>query len=409
MNASISNTIDRDKLVRLFKPGSGAMPPRLAGREPEMGRLRLLLDNLLDEDEREPPPADCVLYGPRGNGKTVLLDALKEQCKGADVISLAATEITDTSDLAALLLYEDEGFKAHLDGYKPSGRTVNLKVASQAWRKMGQSERDDHARKHLVSLLVERSSKKPLVVTLDEAHTLDKAVGGALLNASQRVRREKSPFLLVLAGTPNLRSHLENMDSTFWNRSEIIGVGRLDAAATREALVAPLDEYGIGFDDDALETIISESQQYPYFIQLWGQALCLALRDSEAARIDIEVVNAARPEFSRARLDYYEDRYAELKKKGLLAVARTVGSAFEGKHSIDDDDLEYFLKTNNTINPGRVADALERLADLGYIWKQVASTHYEPGIPSLMGYVLTERKVYSAQQAQAGARENTRA
>ena len=97
---------------------------------------------------------------------------------------------------------------------------------------------------------------------------------------------------------PGLRTHLDRMDATFWDRAEIIGSGRLDAASTREALEVHLDNtYGISFDNDTLEMVVAESQHYPYFIQMWGKALCLALRDSKTTHIDMAPVDAARPTF----------------------------------------------------------------------------------------------------------------
>ena len=48
--------------------------------------------------------------------------------------------------------------------------------------------------KTFTDLLAERCAREPLVVLLDEAHTLDKDVGKVLLNASQKVRA-RAPFL----------------------------------------------------------------------------------------------------------------------------------------------------------------------------------------------------------------------
>lgn len=53
-----------------FKPGFGGMPPHLAGRQEEQDLFRGLLT---DMENGEPLASDVVLYGPRGNGKTVLL------------------------------------------------------------------------------------------------------------------------------------------------------------------------------------------------------------------------------------------------------------------------------------------------------------------------------------------------
>ena len=63
--------------------------------------------------------------------------------------------------------------------------------------------------------LTARCSRRPLVLLLDEAHTLESEVGRALLNASQAVSSE-APFLLVMAGTPGLQPRLNTMSATVW-------------------------------------------------------------------------------------------------------------------------------------------------------------------------------------------------
>ena len=81
------------------------------------------------------------------------------------------------------------------------------------------------------------------------------------------------PFLLVLAGTPNLRSHLNTMNASFWSRADRRPVGRLDSEATAAAIREPLQSEDIAIDEDALAHVVRESHGYPYFVQLWGDAL----------------------------------------------------------------------------------------------------------------------------------------
>ena len=83
---------------------------------------------------------------------------------------------------------------------------------------MSQAEKNEHARAHLPQLLSARCKDKPLLVTLDEAHTLDLEVGQTLLNASEEVRKADRSFLLALSGTPGLRDHLGKMNATFWGQ-----------------------------------------------------------------------------------------------------------------------------------------------------------------------------------------------
>lgn len=388
MNTNVTKVVDWNKLVRLFTPGSGVTPPLLAGREAPLQKLADLAGYLREDGKAA--PAEAVLHGPRGNGKTVLLDAFTRQCKGVEVISLTPGDIKDQTDLAAHLLYDDNLFGQFLEATRSrAGADLGLGFATVTWDSLGQAERDNFKRRHLVDLLLARCRKRALLVNIDEAHTLETEVGRTLLNASQRVRREGAPFLLALAGTPNLRERLDRMDATFWDRAEIISVGRLDAAATRAALAKPLNASGVSFEDDALDQVVAESQRYPYFIQAWGQALCLELRERETTRMDAALVDAARPAFSRRRIDYYEKRCEELEDKDLLPAARTVASMFQRTDSMDSGALKQALAADLSLDTKGALAVVRQLTHLGFIWKPSARACYEPGIPSLMDYVLT--------------------
>ena len=119
-----------------------------------------------------------------------------------------------------------------------------------------------------------------------------------LLNASQAVSAEW-PFLLVLAGTPNLENHLNAMGVTFWSRALQLRVGRLTETASAEAIRRPFAEEGIRMADDALVVTAEVSQRYPYFVQLlgdavWGRVVSTANVQRTVAR---QTVHAALPEF----------------------------------------------------------------------------------------------------------------
>ena len=93
----------------------------------------------------------------------------------------------------------------------------------------------------LTELLTLRCRQRPLVVLLDEAHTLDPVVGQTLLNASQSASAQ-APFLLVLAGTPGLEPQLNAMSATFWDRAEQMAIGLLELYRDRGALDQDVDD-----------------------------------------------------------------------------------------------------------------------------------------------------------------------
>lgn len=389
MTANHTDPGYRSKLKRLFRPGSGDAPPLLAGREAPLDALQTLFVDL--QDGRS-PPRDAILYGPRGNGKTVLLESFRRQCESRDVdtLDLTPAEIRNVTDLAGHLLYDDSALGKFLKSVMPTGLSIDLQAIGARWDSMTPAEKDNVKRRHLVQMLIARCHKRPLVVTLDEAHTLDTEVGNALLNASQRARKQGALFLLVLAGTPNLRDHLNEMSVTFWNRAEVLGIGRLSREATNEALVKPLSGYGIVFDNDALELVVGESQRYPYFIQLWGEALCHTMVGSADFQVRTGIVDVARSKFETGKSAYYGDRYGELRKHGLLPVAQAVAESFENQETVRPAHLSDFLVAQTGVETQTADAQLEQLSNLGYIWQPAGDDRCEPGIPSLMAHVRAE-------------------
>ena len=363
----------------LFKPGPGGRPPYLAGREHEQQICRAFLDQLR---QGAAPPRDLIFYGPRGNGKTTLLSWLHEAARArdaVDVIHLTPAAVPTEEKLARRLL-APTWWRRLLPG--------EVSISGVRWR-AGQS-RDAPS---LDEVLAARTGKKPLLLLLDEAHTLDAGVGHALLNASQIVGR-KQPFLLALAGTPHLESRLSEMDVSFWSRSELLPIGRLDAAAAADALRLPLAGENVAIDDDALAQLVAANQGYPYFVQLLGEALwrrVVAGGSPAGGRITRTDVEAVRADFDQKKGRYYLQRYNELQDQGLLPAARAVAEAFEKRDRLDGAQLESAVRRGlGEPGGGRQAAATAKtLGHLGYIWRPDAVPTWEAGIPSLMDYVRT--------------------
>ena len=145
---------------RLFTPGDGAAPPTMPGREEHRAVLSQCLADLA---AGQSPPHNVVLIGPRGNGKTTLLNWFKRECRRSNVDAVALTP-RDMADVHMLI--------AEL---APPSRLMRLLP-----RKVG--------------------------VT---------AVGSAEWETQTGApASSEAPFLLVLAGTPGLPAQLAKMDAT---------------------------------------------------------------------------------------------------------------------------------------------------------------------------------------------------
>ena len=360
-----------------FQPGSGVLPPYLAGREREQDLFRTLLARL---DRGEAPPGEVVLYGPRGNGKTALLAWVSEFASGStgvDVEELTPSEFDSPTGLAELLLP---------DSWWKTLRPDEVGVRGITWRPGERSAAPAPAQ-----VLALRAARKPLVVLLDEAHTLDPGVGRSLLNAAQKVRRS-APFLLVLAGTPNLRDHLGTMGASFWNRSRKLRIGRLDERAAAEAIREPLEADDLAITNEALEHLVRDSHGYPFFVQLWGEAVWARAVETSRQQVVLEDARACQAVFDEQRDDYYGDRHDELEKLRLLRPARAVAEAFESRPALSGSELEAAIRRGSGEAAGEdeVDAAAQQFRHLGYIWRAGTRRLWEPGIPSLMDYILRE-------------------
>ena len=385
-------------IQEVFKPGSGAFPPALTGREDEQA---VLTRSLADVSGGQAPPHDIVLTGPRGNGKTVLLQWFERACREAgdvDVERIAPSEVRTGQALVDQLL-PPTGIRKLL----PARISVGVTGVGRAeWPATASSERK------LTKGLIARCRRRPLIVVLDEAHTLDLDVGRLLLNASQNVRVD-APFLLILAGTPGLAEHLGAMNASFWNRLDDgrLGIGLLSDTAARAALVEPLEAHDVTIDADALDAAVEESQHYPYFLQIWGRALWRQRTTTGVTHLTTVHSRAARRDVVARVTDYYEDRYLELDRSGNLAVAEHVAARARCRTTLSYEELKAAVAEGLAPpDPPRqqVHEALADLQRLGFVWRppgQAPPARYEPGIPSLMDHVLDHASPSPRSGAQA--------
>ena len=403
MNTSVHRPLP---LKNLFRPGTGDEPPYLAGREKEQAVLHDLLGNLQQGIE---PPGHAVALGPRGNGKTVLLRAIEQHCREAGIhtLWLAAPALQSQGTFGQAILTE-----SLKQGQRTPGKPLLEGVRNLLqWLQMDLSVGPMQARvrlqdpahrqalqgttvKELLDIIVsgpEYRTCAPFVLFIDEAHEMAPDLGRTLLNDAQRLIGEKMPFLLVLAGTPQLEAHLGTLHATFWERSEILPIGRLMPAATAAAITRPLARHRLGVEPDALAQVVAATQDYPYFIQLWGRALCHQFTAEPGSQITTRHMAAAEPAVRERQQYFYGRRYQELKRQNLsplaCAVARVMTARNACRDSMQEEQLEAALQEDMALSPEAIQQGLAALEAVGFYWKPDACT-VEPGIPSLMQYTL---------------------
>ena len=383
-----------------FTPGAGTTPPLLAGREREKA---VIIKALEDLGEGCNPAANIALIGPRGNGKTALLRWVETQVDhfGGKIkcVILNPGSFSSHSDLVEALA--DHGMLATLLGEGYSG-SINILGSGLSLSQQASPT------KLLGPVLEKRCSNSGLALLVDEAHTLhhNPEVARAFFNDVQALVGKGRPLLLILAGTPDTSSRLNRIEATFWNCLDKVGIGRLDTAASQEALRIPLKRMGYRIEADTLDQAVDAAQRYPYFLQLVGKELYRSAKAepdklADGDRIGGAILEQALKSFRIARNAYFADRHHELRSRGILASAEAVAQLFVAQKTISisaneiesaidrsiDKKLEDRAKASGGIEPALWVEA--NLRNVGFIWSQFGNEdRCEPGIPSLMNYVI---------------------
>ena len=190
--------LENGHLKRLFSTRPGDAPPLIAGRAHEQAILSELLS---DHAAERLSGLGAVLFGPRGNGKTVLLKDATSKAQSEldmDVVSLTPSICLTTEVLNSELLREVAMpvSAACSGGRCQSGKRI---AGSADGARIGRPPTPN------TTLAVQeriRRSGRPLVVAVDEAHRLGPKVGETLLDAVQATSGETKAAIALLAGTP---------------------------------------------------------------------------------------------------------------------------------------------------------------------------------------------------------------
>ena len=125
---------------------------------------------------------------------------------------------------------------------------------------------------------MERASKvRPCLILSDEAQHFRPEVAGALFEGVQKMQGRGFPVALVIAGTPDTGMPWVGRGASFHDRlgKGQLSLGLLDEAASMLAVGEGVkaSDLDIEADGDALRMVHADSQGYPYFLQVWGEAL----------------------------------------------------------------------------------------------------------------------------------------
>ncbi|WFN89872.1 AAA family ATPase [Arcanobacterium wilhelmae] len=340
-------------VINPFKPTLGATPPALVGREAVLDEFRFALRNGPGTHERV-----SVVTGPRGIGKTTLLNAVEDLAAEEGWVFFSETATTGfVNRLIAQAMKELAGFSSSRRvsgaGVQVMGTGVNVQFESQPG--MAQLE----LRSVLTELLdhIDERDKKfgqhtGLLITLDELHHLQRKEVIDLATAVQHLVRENRNISLVMAGIPSsvvplLANEDGNNPITFLRRANRVVLGNVSDSYVRVGLEKPVTDAGYRWEGPALDSAVNACAGYPFLIQLVGQYSFANASDG--------VVTASSAE------------------SGIETARRKIGQLVHEPALADlsDTDRTFLIAMSQDDGPSAIRDIAERL----HVSPQYANTY----------------------------------
>jgi hypothetical protein len=342
-----------------FRPGMGRVPPDFGGREPQLRRAKVVVEQLLAGHTPE-----FVLYrGVRGVGKTALLAYVRNQARrrGLQTLHVEADREDERLDatLQTLLRGMSDLLAAADDAVVERLTTITRGREGPRLRSQGgpaatlEAMVDDTAR-------LAEATGRGVLLTVDEVHEGGDLLLKPLLRSAHRVAQDGQPLGVMLSGLPTAAESLFDEGQTYTERLARVDLGLLGRDGTAEAIRRPFArDADLEVDELVVDTVHDGAGGYPWFVQLWGEALWDLATDPD--RLELPVAREAGERVHLRIEDFYLSRWRRVPSGRatllVLALADAGGEAAIG------DLLERLEITHQAASPARRA-----LLDLGLCW-----------------------------------------
>lgn len=329
-----------DPVANPYAPGAGTPPPELAGRDELREQIRIAIARLKISN----PAKSLIMVGLRGVGKTVLLEQMRRDSLAQGVHSVRI-EVPENLSLPALLAPQlrqillrlslrESAMEAAIKGLRALAgfvRALKVKYADievgldydpePGLADNGQLEGDLSSLLEQVGLAA-KDDQTAVVLFIDELQYVAEEEFAALISALHYCSQSRLPITVVGAGLPQLRGLAGQAKSYAERLFNFPMIDALPESSARLAIEKPAQDRGVVFEPDAVESIITQTRGYPYFLQEWGKhawdvANASPITKEDVLKASTASVAALDESFFRVRFD----RLTPAEKKYVRAMA----------------------------------------------------------------------------------------
>lgn len=335
---------------RIYRYGAGTFPPRLAGRGTYVAGWSRMLDEVSVDGRAV--ATDTLLTGPRGVGKTCLMQAFSEEARsrGFEILDVQAigqpTLVNSLLRQADRALTEDRGgwerarnaFQ-RFAGFQLGGVGVTFQPVPPDQARGLDPESLAEAIAELANAMRERSPARTggVMLAVDELQLVVADEAGLLAAALQNLNKHhrEAPVVVAATGLPHTMSYLATR-TPVTHPDRLLTERRipllLSVDDAREAITEPALGAGVAWDPRAVDEVVQISNAYPAHIQFFADAVWNA---GEGPRIELSDTQRALPhaieDLVERTLDPQWTRLTPRERELVTAVAVLGGQAQVGE------------------------------------------------------------------------------
>ena len=269
------------RLINPYTPGAGLMPTYLAGRKKLIKEAKESILSLKSGYPQRP----TAYYGLRGVGKTVLLNTIEEFALENNII-YEHIEIIEKRDFLLQLTNICRKFISRLNKIEQAKSLINKALSVlenfRLTYTMGDSSISAEVNKKKFELLSDvltelfvimgNAAKKSgdcIIFFIDEIQYAKEEELSSIINALHRTGQLRLPITFFVAGLNKILKQFSEIKTYSERMFDFKEITSLNYEETKKAIIEPVKDLSVDYDDEAVKKIYDLTGGYPYFIQFF--------------------------------------------------------------------------------------------------------------------------------------------